>query len=151
MMTEAWSNSSLQVVRRVESNAHDPAHSCPLPPTRPSLINIPQAPQMAPLDSVHTRHPFTQQPPRLLSAGTDGAEALLLVDFTVSETCTSRYTGWGIWVWKMTKIGACQERGLYLALAKWSDTVEDTGCTLIFGMFSRNQTPHLTRKKCHGL
>lgn len=74
-------------------------------------------------------YPFTQQPqpPLVLSAGTDGAEALLLVDFTISETCTSRCTGWGVWAWKMTKIGAWQERGLYLVIAKWSDTVEDTG------------------------
>lgn len=120
---------------------------------RPPFLKTPQAPQMAPLTRVQIRDPFTQKPqPRLLlSAGTDGAEALLLVDFPISETDTSRSTGWGVWVWKMTKIGAWQERGLYLITVKWFDNCREhwkiPGYTLIFGMFSSTQTPHTPSKE----
>lgn len=165
MMTKAWSNCSFhlsptkrqrtQVVRRVESTSHD---SPPLPMIhflfrKAPFLKTPQAPQMAPLTRVQIRDPFTQKPqPRLLlSAGTDGAEALLLVDFPISETHTSRSTGWGVWVWKMTKIGAWRERGLYLITVKWFDNCREhwkiPGYTLIFGMFSSTQTPHTPSKE----
>lgn len=102
-----------QVVRRVESNAQNPTPSEPLPPARPSSLKIPQSSPNGTISSCsYTCSLYTKTIAPTF--------ALLLVAFSISETCASRYIGCGVWVWKMTEGGTQQERGSCLVTVQWS-------------------------------
>lgn len=102
-----------QVARRVESNAQNPTPSEPLPPARPSSLKIPQSFPNGTISSCsYTCSLYTKTIAPTF--------ALLLVAFSISETCGSRYTGCGVWVWKMTEDRARQERGSCLVTVQWS-------------------------------
>lgn len=94
-----------QVARRVESNAQNATPSEPLPPARPSSRKIPQSSPKGTISSCsYTCSLYTET--------TAPTFALPLVAFSIAETCAARYTGCGVWVWKMTEAGARQERCL---------------------------------------